>query len=228
MLVDRGLLTVGDRVFDVLGSDMPADANPGFAGLTVDMLLRHRAGFTAGALDIDWIDSNNFGEDYLAFAFRDKPVYTPGEDYAYSDAAYYVLARVAEKLAGESLDNFLWHELFHPLGYREAAWSHCPKGHVMGATGLYIYAGDMVKLGQVYLGGGLYKGKRIISENWVNTVLTAPYEMMPVYDGKMSYKGGMRGQALCIIPGENRAVAWHSFYEDEFDVLLEFAANYKD
>ena len=228
MLYDKGMLTPESRLLDIMGDEMPENMHPDFAGLTIDMLLRHRPGFPAGMLDIDWIDSNNFGEDFLEYVFREKPVYTPGEGYAYSDAAYYVLARVCERLTGETLDNYLWHELFRPLAYKEAAWSHCPKGHVMGATGLYIYAADMAKLGQVYLGGGVYNGRRILSEEWVNKVLTTPYEIVPHGDGRLSYKGGMRGQALCVIPARNRAVAWHSFHEDEFDVLLDFAAAYED
>ena len=226
MLYDRGMLTPESKLVDLMGDELPENMHPGFKALTLDMLLRHRPGFPAGMLDIDCIDSNYFGEDFLEYTFREEPKYTPGEGYAYSDAAFYVLARVCEKLTGETLDNYMWRELFRPLGYKEAAWSHCPKGHVIGATGLYIYAADMAKLGQVYLDKGLYNGRRILSEEWVNTVLTAPYELTPYGNGKLSFKGGMRGQALCIIPGQNRVVAWHSFHEDEFDVLLDFAADY--
>ena len=228
MLYDKGMLTPESLLADIMGDDMPADAHPGFAGLTVDMLLRHRPGFPAGMLDIDCICSSTFGEDFLSYVFREAPVYEPGTDYKYSDAAYYVLARVCEKLVNEPLDNYLLKNLFYPLGYHEAAWSHCPMGHVIGATGLYIYASDMAKLGQVYLDNGMYNGRRIISEEWVKKVLTAPYELIPYADGKLSYKGGMRGQALCIVPEQNRVVAWHSYHEDEFDVLLDFVANYKD
>ena len=228
MMYDRGLLTPESLVRDILGDDMPGDAHPDYDRLTVDMLLRHRPGFPAGMLDIDWIDSNSFGEDFLSYVFREKPTYTPGEGYNYSDAAYYVLARVCEKLVGEPLDNYFWKHLFRPLGYREAAWSHCPKGHVIGATGLYIYASDMAKLGQVYLDGGTYGGQRIISKEWVDMTFSAPYELLPACDGKMHYKGGMRGQALCVIPGQNRVVAWHSFHEDEYVPLLEFVGNYCD
>ena len=49
-------------------------------------------------------------------------------------------------------------------------------GYPMGATGLYISSADMVKLGQVYLEGGTYYGRRILSEEWVIMSLEREYD----------------------------------------------------
>jgi CubicO group peptidase (beta-lactamase class C family) len=115
-----------------------------------------------------------------------------------------------EKVAGEPIDNFLWHELFTPLGFKEMAWSRCPMGHPMGATGLYIRTSDMVKLGAIYLYGGEWKGHRYLSEEWVNIVLTRGYEMRPIDEATGAYgKGGMHGQKLAVMPQQRRVVAWH-------------------
>ena len=63
--------------------------------------------------------------------------------------------------------------------------------------------------------GGEYGTKRIISEDWVNTVLRESYEFHPICDGRAYGKGGMRGQMVMFVPEKNRAVAWHACFGDE-------------
>ena len=127
------------------------------------------------------------------------------------DGAFYVLSRVAAKKAGMTLDNYLWRELFYPLGFREAAWSHCPHGHPIGGTGLYIGSEDMVKLGMVYLSGGLYRGRRILSEEWTKMAMEKEFALDWDAERRICYKGGMFGQKLIIAPEQNRAVALQAY-----------------
>ena len=91
------------------------------------------------------------------------------------------------------------------------AWSRCPLGYPMGATGLYIYTEDMAKLGELYLRGGVWKGERILSEEWVKLCMQRSYEFANICSGKAYGKGGAFGQMLVYIPEQERVVAWHSF-----------------
>ena len=94
-------------------------------------------------------------------------------------------------------------------------------GHAMGATGLYIRTEDMVKLGEVYRTGGLYQGRRILSEEWVRIVRERVYELSPKAGGAVG-KGGMRGQMLAIT--DRRVIAWHACGGVDADDLLALAA----
>jgi len=226
MLCDRGLLRTDEIITDILGDECPADCEKVWYRTTVDMLLLHKVALPGGFLDIDCIDANEFGEDYLAYIMTYKSGFEGDiPEPVYTDAAYYMLSRIVEKRAGMGTDTFLWKNLFYPLGFREAAWSRCPMGHVMGATGLYLRAEDTVKLGAVYLGGGMWKDQRILSEEWVNTVLEKGYELKRIGSKLIYGKGGMRGQMLMIMPEQNRAAAYtgcggHSF--------VSFIADYED
>ena len=190
------------------------------------MLLLHKVGLPSGFLDIDCYDSKGFGEDYLAYTLT----YPTPEDYTpdkstYTDAAFYILSRIVEKRAGEPLDTLLWRELLFPTGCLEAAFSRCPKGHPMGATGLYIRAAEVAKLGSIYLNGGMYGSRRILSENWVRTVLARGYELKPKCGGRAYGKGGMRGQMLLVLPEQKRVIAWQGYGSAD---LTEAAVNYEE
>lgn len=207
ILCDRGLLSVDNTVTEILGDECPDGYDPYWNDTTVDMLMRHRVGFPGG-FDTDVLDASEYDPDYLKEIMLEKWICPPDTERHYEDAVYYVLSRIVNKVSGKTLFNFCWEKIFLPLKFKEAAWSCCPKGHAIGATGLYIRCEDMIKLGAVYLNGGEYMGQRIVSSEWVEKVLERTYEFAP--NGiKDSYnKGGLYGQELLVIPCENKVVGW--------------------
>ena len=223
MLVDRGLLSTEECVTEILKQECPAGYQKIWDSITLEMLLLHKVPLPKNFLDIDVFDANDFGEDYLSHILN-APVDDRLPDFRYTDAAYYLLSRIVENRAGMGTDNFLWKNLFLPTGCREAAWSHCPMGHVMGATGLYIRAEDVAKLGAVYLNDGVWEGKRILSKTWVDTVFEKGYELKPQAGGCSFGKGGMRGQMLTIVPSKKRVVAYLGCGDYSF---VDFIAQYQ-
>lgn len=226
ILCDRGLLHTDDTVTDILGDECPEGYDPYWDSTTIDMLMRHRIGFPGG-FDIDVNDASKYDFDYLKEIMCKKWVCPPDTKRRYEDAGYYVLSRIVNKVAGKSLFAFCWETIFQPLGFREAAWSCCPKGHAIGGTGLYIRVEDMIKIGAVYLNNGMYLGKRIVSENWVRKVLERQYELSPNGIRDAYNKGGMNGQNLLVIPCENRVVGWQGYdIHPGGPDLTRFAAEY--
>ena len=221
LLMDRGLLSIREILTDLLADELPTTYHPVWKQTDVEMLLLHKVGLAKNFLDIDSQDATAFGCDYLSYVLN-API---REDFdrtqsTYTDAAYYLLSRIVEKRAGMPLDNFLWKYLFAPMRFREAAWSHCPMGHTMGATGLYLRIEDLIKLGALYLNHGVYEGERILSEEWVDTVFSKGYELKQQPDGKAYSKGGMRGQRLMILPHSHRAVAWLGCGSNDFRAFV--------
>lgn len=226
LLWERGLLGLEEKLTDILGNACPDEMDPRWRSVTVEMALTHRLGLPAGCLDIDVGDARAFGRDYL-HSLMTVPLETePGGASCYTDAAFYLLSRVVEKRAGRPLDNFLWRELLYPLEFREAAFSRCPLGHAIGATGLYARASDIVKLGALYRDGGIWKGKRLLSAAWVETALARRFELAPVGIGSAFGKAGLCGQMLLVIPETGRAVCWQGYESRSCDCLIRFAAEY--
>lgn len=221
MAVDKGLITIEDKITDILSDYIPEGIDSRWYGVSVKDALGHKLGLPHGFLDIDVAPAGAFGTDYLGFMLKAGFEKDPGTEYEYTDAAYYLLSRIAEKALGKPIDDYLWETLFGPMNFYEAAWSHCPQGHPMGATGLYIAAEDMVKLGELYRKNGVWNGQRIISEEWVKTVLTAPFELRPRSATHSYGKGGMKGQDLCVFPEKGLSVAWTAYSYKDKDTLLQ-------
>ncbi len=228
ILCDRGLLSTGDTVTSILADECPAGYERYWDETTVDMLIRHRTGIPSG-FDTDVTDASLYNPDYLKEIMLKKWVCPPDTERHYEDAHYYILSRIVNKVAGKPLFPFCWENIFLPLGFKEAAWSCCPQGHAIGATALYIRVEDMVKLGAVYLNGGEYRGKRIVSADWVKAVLERQYEFAPNGIGASYNKGGLYGQNLLVIPEENRVVAWQGYdTRPQTPDITKFAAEYRD
>lgn len=211
ILYDRGLLTPETLVTEILYEYLPADIDDKWNKVTIHNLLLHKVGFGCGILDIDSEDASVYPTtDYLKIVFSTKLKYEPGTTHQYTDASYYVLSRVVAKISGMDLKDFLRPILMDTMKFKELAWSICPQGYSIGATGLYIRTEDMVKLGILYLNKGIWMGERIISEKWVDLVISSGYEFKYIGNGWYA-KGGMCGQFLMFNYNLGKALACHSY-----------------
>ena len=221
ILYDKGLVCPDTLLVDILGKYYPCNIDEKWNKVKVHDVLLHKVGFGEGLLDIDCDDASTYPtNDYLEIVFNTKLKYEPGTVYQYTDAAYYLLSRVVYELTSKDLEEFLRPYLMDTMKFKELAWSKCPLGYSMGATGLYIRTEDMLKLGILYLNKGVWKGERIISEEWVNLVITNRYEFSPIKEGWYA-KGGMRGQLLMFNFDLRKVIACHSF-EDKIPYEIFF------
>lgn len=227
ILYDKGLIAMEDKVCDILKDGFPEKADPRWKNVTIEMCLTHRAGLPGGFLDIDCSDPLTFTDDYLHYMFLYPMAYTPGTDCLYSDGAFYLLSCIVEKISGLGTDNFLWKEICTGMKFREMAWSHCPKGHSMGGTGLYLHSADLAKIALLYLNKGIYEGKRYLSEEWCNMAMEREYALDRDETGKVWFKGGMFGQKMFLIPEQNRACGLQAYGGDS-DVILKFIRDYSE
>lgn len=128
MLAERGKLKYDDPLSKFF-PEFPAYARK----LTVSHLLHHTAGFPeyedlfleSGKLDKDYPRSaktprSRFeptAKDALALLAQVKaPRFAPGEQFEYSNSGYVILARIVEKVSGQSFAQFLRQNIFQPLG----------------------------------------------------------------------------------------------------------------
>ncbi len=178
LLVDDGLLSVQDTVADIFDED--GSHRRKLKGMTVEDLLTMRSGvlFTeAEALtEADWV--RRFLEDSLQGE--------PGTEFAYSSLNTYMLSAIVCRKTGKSLTEFLRERLFAPMGITDFHWETCPKGIEKGGWGLYIRPEDLAKLGQLVMDGGLWRGERLISREYLAAATTA-HAVPPAETGDFNY-----------------------------------------
>ena len=216
LLVDEGRLSLDDKIMDYLREDVKCDYDKKWDEVTVFQALAHKTGVDHGILNIYGDTSEINTEDFLSIVMRLKIVYEPGTYYQYTDDIYYLLSRVVSKVTGEKMLDFLRPRLFNPLKFFEVAWSACPQGYQLGGDCLYCRTEDMLKLGIIFLNGGVFEGRRYFSEEFVNTAIENDLGMMNCE--KMSHgKTGSRGQIVAFCKETGRALAMHAYECDCYD-----------
>ncbi|MBP2616630.1 serine hydrolase domain-containing protein [Chryseobacterium jejuense] len=112
-LAERKLLSLDDKL-NTYFPDIPKGDQ-----ITLHIMLSHMSGLS---MDFDELYLNQVSltrNDVLNYIFQKKLLFTPGEQTAYSNIGYYLLARIIEKISGKSYSEYLKENIFVPLKMAE-------------------------------------------------------------------------------------------------------------
>jgi CubicO group peptidase (beta-lactamase class C family) len=192
ILRDRGALKLDDTLSKVL----PEFDNHGKGAITIEQLLRHRAGFIPDNALSDFADGPEKAWERLANLDLRSP---PGSKFSYSDVGFMTLGRVVERVSGKPLAVFAEENIFHPLGMTDTQFPgrgdstpeqlirtapteqvdgayllgvvHDPRaralGGVAGHAGLFSTADDLAIFADMLLSGGKRDGQVILQPETV-------------------------------------------------------------
>ena len=151
--------------------------------ITVKELLQMSSGVIFS--EIGAVTSTSWTEDFLS----SEQKFEHGGGYSYNSMNSYVLARVIEKLSGESFGDFVRSRLFAPLHISNYFWEKGPEGTEKGGWGLYMAAEDWLKIATLFITGGKFEGKPIISHMSLLNVLLDKNPYSRRDDGDFDYAG---------------------------------------
>jgi CubicO group peptidase (beta-lactamase class C family) len=116
-------------------------------------------------------------DDWVQFAIDRPMAAEPGKVFEYSSGDAELLAYIFHKETGQAIDRYGEKYLFAPLGIRHY-WKHDYAGTVDTEGGLYLSAEGLAKIGFLYLNGGVWEGRQIVSKRWVERSV-APHAPSP-------------------------------------------------
>lgn len=165
--IEQGKLSLDTKLVDMFPEYVPENPDPRLCAITLRNLLTMSSGFGHPYL-MGADRRKGIGmPDYLSYMMNLPMEDEPGERFEYSTADSILAGRMVEKAVGQRLGEYLYHHMFSRLDQGWPLWENDPMGHPIGGGGMSMKLTDMMKLGQVYLAGGMWKGERIVDSSWV-------------------------------------------------------------
>lgn len=164
LAVEEGCLSLDDAVISFFTDDLPAEVSDNLAEMKVRHLLSMSTGHDEDTMKfLHEREDGNWIRAFLACPV----VHQPGTHFLYNTGATYMLSAIVQKLTSMMLIDYLKPRLFEPLGIENPTWEVSPQGINTGGFGLSVKTEDIAKFGQMYLDKGVWQGKRILPEAWV-------------------------------------------------------------
>ncbi len=178
------------RVYQLLDAQGPfANPDPRKSDITLAQLMTHTSG-----LDCDDANEESLGNEGTMQTQTGEPnwwrytldlpvVHDPGERYAYCSAGMNLVGDALTHVSGTWLPALLDRLVARPLGFDRYYWNLMPTEEGYLGGGARLRPRDLLRLGQAYLDGGVWQGRRIVAQDWVQRSTTAHIKISPTTTG---------------------------------------------
>jgi CubicO group peptidase (beta-lactamase class C family) len=176
-------------VYELMAAQGPfANHDPRKARMTIAHLLTHTSGLACN--DNDENSPGNEGRlwrqddvNFWRYTLNLPQVHEPGERYAYCSANLNLVGGALSAATGESLPELFDRTIARPLQFGPYYWNVMPNGEGYLGGGAFVRPRDLLKVGQMYLDGGVWRGRRIVSREWAERSTSPRMEISPATTG---------------------------------------------
>ncbi|MBR4781980.1 MAG: serine hydrolase [Lachnospiraceae bacterium] len=161
------------------------------------------------------------GESWLDFSLACEIKNPEEKVFNYSNINSYLVGVALTTALEKDLGVFIEERLLRPLGITRFEYTRCPEGYFYGASGMRLTVNDLSKFGLLLMNKGVYDGKRIVSEKYVEMATSIQqmnreggygYFIWKYRDG-YSINGKLK-QKCYILPNSGIIVTYLSNIED--------------
>lgn len=171
--LDQGAIhSVDDPVFDYFPQYAHlSDARK--ATITLKHLLTMSSGLQWNEGELPYSNRDNdlvrlfYEPDPIEYILSRPLVTEPGARFYYGGDNTNLLGEAIRSATGQRMDIFAEEHLFGPLGITDYAWDFINPDMIHASGNLQLRPRDMAKVGQLCLNGGVWEGRRIVSEAWI-------------------------------------------------------------
>lgn len=160
------------------------------AAITLDQLLRMSSGlkfvedYVPGSVsDVIEMLFQSGKEDVAHYAASLPLEHAPDTFWSYASGTSNIVSRIAGEAAGD-LKAFMTERLFRPLGMTTPQPKFDAAGTFIGSSFCYASARDFARFGLLYLRDGVWEGRRLLPEGWVDYTRTATFQQEGVEELK--------------------------------------------
>ena len=201
---------------------------PEYAGLTSEewkkITIKHLLTMSMG---LNWDDGYNEefeqnGNNLIRYILSQRVKLIPGDKWEYVNPNVNLIAGIIKQSTGLHADELAEKYLFEPLGITEYNWEPGRQNGYPRMDGtLALRARDMAKIGLMMINGGKYKGRQILSKQWVDECVKYQIGIDKIFSygylwwraisqsdpgTEVIYANGLGGQHIFIVPKYNLVV----------------------
>ena len=248
--VDEGYISISTPITEYIPERI--DADPSFKQLTIEHLLDMRTG-------LDFVESYGwnpfskmaklyYGKDVVSQFKKLHFKSVPGEAHYYNSMATALLGVAIERAVGVPFAQYLQEKVWKPLDMEaDALITLDDSKHRQAKSygGLVSNVRDLAKIGRLYINGGMYDSKRIVSKKWIDRSTHSSLDneayslgwnnIITRVDGKdvvspRFFAIGLYGQVLFCDPtqnlifvtlGEKKGSEYHLLFDDFCNLISQ-------
>jgi CubicO group peptidase (beta-lactamase class C family) len=188
------------------------------------MTLKHLLTMTSGQHCPDTAENQSTftrelqqSPDWVQFMLDLPMDAAPGTLFHYSNGIAFLLSAILQEVTVGNALAYAREYLFGPLGITDAFWLSNLQDITIGYGRLWLKPHDMAKIGNLFLRGGMWNGKRVISSPWIEAS-TSPqirsngsgygFQWWVENTGGYYAARGFAGQSINVLPGRNMVVVF--------------------
>ncbi len=220
--MDQGKIDLQKRILDYLPgrfvSEMTQEQRDMYKTVTLHRLL---------CMSVAGYPFRPEGGSFLRFSLS-CPLPAPEMPrFDYSNIPAYLVGIALTEAIQEDAWAFIERQILNPLQITASEYDRCPDGYFYGASGMKLSVNDLSRVGLLLYSGGIYEGRRIVSEDYVK--MASSVQQMNREGGYgyflWKYRDGFRisgkwGQKCLVLPNQKLIVTYLSHMPDNSDALL--------
>lgn len=168
---EEGFLSIEEAIVDCFPDEIPKNPSQYLKHLKVKHLLSMTMGqgkaYLMGASRAEMKE-----KDWVRFVLSQPFVEEPGTTFCYTNAGPYLLGILVARRTGKDLAAYLYEKIFAPMGIWFPSWEVDPYRNYFGAGGWMATTKHLLLFGQLYLNHGIWEGKQLVPEQWVEEAKT--------------------------------------------------------
>lgn len=178
------------RIYQVMQGRGPfAHPDPRKDQITLRHLLTHSSGLDcndndeASAANEDAMQRQTAQPDWWKLTLDAPMAHDPGTRYAYCSASINLVGGALTTATGTWLPEYFDRKVARPLQFGRYYWNLQANGEGYQGGGAFVRPRDFLKLGQAWLDGGVWRGRRIVDADWVKRSTASLVKIDPATTG---------------------------------------------